>query len=97
MDSDLIRRLETLAGLACYPAEREALARDLREMVGFVDRLADYVSDWTPPPGDGESRPLRVDVRHASLTREEALSGAPAVEDGCFLTPPVSREEPDDA
>lgn len=90
MDSELIRRLETLAGLSCAPDEREALSRDLREIVAYVDRLAAFVDDSAsivPPSGDGGQ--LRPDRPHSSLSREDALSGAAETDGDHVRTPPL--------
>jgi len=97
VDPDLLRRLESLTGLACDDGERVALARDLREMVRFVERLD------VPLDGDADAQshetdvvPTREDVPQPSLPPADALSAAPAVADGCFLTPPVRPRGGDD-
>ena len=97
MDADLIRRLERLAGLDCDPAEREALLRDLRRIVDFAADLAGPGEDAEAPrPPRDRPDASRADDPGVGLPRLDALSGAPAVEDGYFLAPPVRPPEDDD-
>jgi len=93
VDTALIRRLEALTGLACDDLERERLRGDLHGLLNYVDRLADYVS------GNDEDRFLsdpryqrRADEPRRSFTTAEAVTGAPAIADNCFLCPPIHDE-----
>ena len=90
VDDLLLRRLETLAGLACDPRERDILLDDLRRMIGFVDRLDAYVADEVQEDPSSETIDRRRDdTPHCSLPADQAVASAPAVVDGCFFCPPI--------
>jgi len=94
VDAELIRRLETLAGLSCAPDEREALSRDLRGIVAFADRLAAFVEEDAPAGGPDDPHRadtvgVRADRPRPSLPRADALSGAAATDGDHVLTPPL--------
>jgi aspartyl/glutamyl-tRNA(Asn/Gln) amidotransferase C subunit len=90
VDTALIKRLESLTGLACDDRERERLRRDLGHMLDYVERLETYVSGCDPSPGvTANPDRRRADEPRHSLTTAEAQDGAPAVADGCFLCPPI--------
>jgi len=94
VDAELIRRLETLAGLSCAPDEREALSHDLRGIVAFAERLAAFVEAEAPDddladPPRAVAGCVREDRPRPSLPRDEALSGAADTDGDHVLTPPL--------
>ncbi len=88
LDDALIRRLETLAGLSCDPAEREALRRDLHLITEFVDRL-EPLAAAAPPPAEPDGVPTLREDTPAAFRPPDA---APAPADGAFLCPPPREE-----
>ncbi|KGQ21306.2 Asp-tRNA(Asn)/Glu-tRNA(Gln) amidotransferase subunit GatC [Thermus filiformis] len=84
---ELLRRLEDLARLRLAPEEEALLLEDLRRILEFVNALP--ALDETPLWQEGR---LREDVPRPSLSQEEALSVAPAQEEGFFRVDRVLEE-----
>jgi len=95
---DEVQRLAALAQIDLTDAEADELTQQL---VGVIEETA-KVSEVAKNAGDVEemSHPvavtnnLRPDEVSPSLTTEEALSGAPAVEEERFAVPQILGEEP---
>ena len=86
-----IEKIAHLARLAIDPADVDAYARDLSEILAFVDQLeAVDTRDVTPMahPLDMPQR-MREDVVTETDQREHFQAIAPAVEDGLYLVPRV--------
>ncbi|MCH1927181.1 Asp-tRNA(Asn)/Glu-tRNA(Gln) amidotransferase subunit GatC, partial [Shewanella sp. C31] len=83
---ELLRKLEGLAKVRLSPEEEALLLEDLKRILEFVDALP-QVEDG---PGEWE-RPgrRRDDAPRPSLPQAEALSVAPAQEEGFFRVPRV--------
>lgn len=92
---DEVAHLARLARLALTDDELEQLAGQLDVIVSSVARVADVAAEDIPPT----SHPLpltnvmRDDEVRPGLTQEQALSGAPAAEDGRFRVPRILGEE----
>lgn len=87
-------QLLALARLEVDEEQRQALAGDFRELLGFVAQLFDAPVD-DPPDIAEDATPAakgRPDVVTASLPRELALSNAPAAQDGYFKVPRTVEE-----
>ena len=86
-----VEQLARLARLELNDTEKEAFARQLTEIIGYVDRLK------TVDPGArsrgtgvvGAIAAFREDIVRPSLPREEALRNAPEQEDGYFRVPRI--------
>lgn len=82
-----------LARLELTAEELERFGRDLARISAHVDQLAEVkatAADLTPVlPLVPNAEAMREDVIHPSLTRDEALSGAPDPDDGFFRVPKV--------
>ena len=86
-----VEQLAHLARLELNDTEKEKFARQLTEIIGYVDRLK------TAGPGDrssgtgvvGAIAVFREDSVRPSLPREEALRNAPQQEDGYFRVPRI--------
>ena len=87
--------LARLARLELAPDELEHLATQLDVILTSVARVSQVAADDVPPTS--HALPLtnvaRPDERRPSLSQEEALAGAPAVEDGRFKVPRILGEE----
>ncbi len=91
LNLDEVRRIGALARLRLDPDEEVVVARQLAEIVAYVDRLADV-----PTGGLGAVRPAAL-REAADETREGPpgppprvlLANAPAVRDGFFVVPAV--------
>ncbi|MFZ5849865.1 MAG: Asp-tRNA(Asn)/Glu-tRNA(Gln) amidotransferase subunit GatC [Actinomycetota bacterium] len=87
--------LARLARLALPPAELDHLAGQLDVILGAVARVGEVAAADVPPT----SHPLpltnvwRSDEPRPGLTPEQALAGAPAVEEQRFRVPRILDEE----
>src|SRR3978361_492152 len=92
---DEVRHLADLARIDLDDAELDHLAPQLAGMLASVASINGVAADDVPPT----SHPLpltnvfRADVEMPSLTPEQALSGAPAVEDQKFAVPRILGDE----
>ena len=95
LSRDEVVHLARLARIELAPDELDHLAAQLDVILGAVARVSEVAADDIPPT----SHPLpltnvfRDDVVQPCLTAEEALSGAPAVEDQRFSVPRILGEE----
>jgi aspartyl-tRNA(Asn)/glutamyl-tRNA(Gln) amidotransferase subunit C len=87
----LIDKLSNLARLEFNPAEKEEIKNDLQRMIAFVEKLAELDTTGVEPllHMSPEINVLREDEPHASISREEALSVAPATDGVYFKVPKV--------
>ncbi len=92
---DEVAHLAMLARIELSDAELDHLAPQLSVILESVASLSDV--DLTDVPPMSHALPLtnvfRDDVVTPSLTQEEALSGAPAAEDGRFSVPRILGDE----
>lgn len=93
---DEVAHLARLARLDLSEDELEQLPGKLDAILGAVARVAEVAGDDIPPTSHAVplTNVLREDVVGPCLTPEQALSGAPAAEDGRFRVPRILGEEP---
>ena len=90
-----VAHLARLARLDLSEEELDHLGGQLDVILGAVARVSEVATADIPPT----SHPLplrnvvRPDVSRPGLTQEQALSGAPAAEDGRFRVPRILGEE----
>ena len=90
-----VAHLASLARLELSDDQLDHYAEQLQVILGSVAMIAEVAADDIPPT----SHPLplvnvfRADVVEPSLTAEQALSGAPAVEDRRFRVPRILDAE----
>lgn len=90
-----VAKLANLARIEMTDSELDALSSEFEVILGAVDRVQEVAKSDVKPT----SHPLpinnvtRPDVVIASLTPEEALSGAPAQEEQRFRVPQILGEE----
>ena len=93
---DEVAHLARLSRLALDDAELDRLAGQLDVILGAVAQIAE-VTDASDVPPTSHAVPLenvtRPDVVTPSLSPEQALSGAPAAEDGRFRVPRILSED----
>jgi len=95
LDRADVARLAALARIDLSDADLDRLSGQLAAIVDAVATVAEVAGEDVP----ATSHPIpmanvtRPDEVRASLTQEEALSGAPAVEDGRFRVPQILGEE----
>jgi aspartyl-tRNA(Asn)/glutamyl-tRNA(Gln) amidotransferase subunit C len=92
IDVDHVARL---ARLALTPEERERFRRQLGLILEHAEKVGEVAAEDVPPTSHPIPRPnvLRPDDPQPSLTPEEALANAPAVEDARFKVPRIIEEE----
>ncbi|HVS97368.1 MAG TPA: Asp-tRNA(Asn)/Glu-tRNA(Gln) amidotransferase subunit GatC [Puia sp.] len=90
----LIDNLSNLARLQFDATEKEAIKKDLRRMIGFVEKLGELDTTGVEPLLHMSSgfNVLREDVPQGSISRQEALAGAPATDGVYFEVPKVIRK-----
>ena len=92
---DDVAHLATLARIDLDDAELDHLAPQLSVILDSIKSISEVAADDVPPTS--HALPLtnvfREDVVVACLTAEEALSGAPQVEDQRFAVPRILGEE----
>jgi aspartyl-tRNA(Asn)/glutamyl-tRNA(Gln) amidotransferase subunit C len=97
LDRRTLAHVARLARLRLETAEAESFSQDLTKILTYFAVL----DEWTPratlaPPCQegGAFDRLRADSAEVTLTRAEALSGAPETEGGEFTLPAVVRRDP---
>jgi aspartyl-tRNA(Asn)/glutamyl-tRNA(Gln) amidotransferase subunit C len=90
-----VAHLARLARLAVTDAELDTFAEQLDVILGAVARVAELdVTDVEPMSHAVTlTNVFRADEVRPSLPREDALAGAPAVEDDKFRVPRILTEE----
>ena len=91
IDKQLILRLEELARLELSPSEREALQKDLNEILGMVEKLQELdLADVEPLTYISEiTNALRRDEIAGQVSRTGALRNAPDSKGQFFRVPKV--------
>jgi aspartyl-tRNA(Asn)/glutamyl-tRNA(Gln) amidotransferase subunit C len=90
-----VAHLARLARLALGDEELDHFAGQLDQIIGAVARVSEVAADEIPPTSHALplTNVMRDDEVRPGLTQEEALAGAPAVEDGRFKVPRILEEE----
>jgi aspartyl-tRNA(Asn)/glutamyl-tRNA(Gln) amidotransferase subunit C len=95
IDRAQVRHVAHLARLQLLPAEEERFAAQLASVLGYIEKLSQVDVSQVEPlafAGDAAQDPaalLRPDEARQTLTREEALAGAPARDEQAFLVPRI--------
>ena len=91
IDVDHVARL---ARLELTPEERERYREQLALILEHAARVQEVAADDVPPTLHPvpRSNVLRPDEHRPSLSREEALAGAPEVEDDRFKVPRIVEQ-----
>lgn len=95
LDRDRVAHLAGLARIALTDAELDRLAGELSVVLDAVAQVQEVATDDVP----ATSHPVplhnvvRADVPVPGLTAVEALSGAPAEQDGRFRVPRILEED----
>jgi aspartyl-tRNA(Asn)/glutamyl-tRNA(Gln) amidotransferase subunit C len=92
---DEVRKIAALARLRLTPQEEERLTRELGEIVGYIDHLAEFETVEEGVAGFGLDLPSveAADTAHACLPRETFLDNAPERLDGFLLVPEVKGDD----
>lgn len=92
---DEVLHLARLARLAVTDAELEALPAQLEAILSHVATVSAVAADDVVPTSHAAdlTNVTREDVVVPGLTREQALAGAPAAEQGRFRVPQILGEQ----
>ena len=95
LSEDEVRHVARLARLALTDDEVAALAPQLSSILGYAEQVGEVAADdvvaTTHPFALADV--TRPDERAPSLSRDEVLVGAPAVEQDRFAVPRIVAEE----
>lgn len=93
---DEVAHLAKLARLAVTEAELDVFVGQLDVILDSVAKVREVAADDVPPTSHAVplTNVFRKDEVRPSLTQQEALSGAPAAEDGRFRVPRILDDEP---
>jgi aspartyl-tRNA(Asn)/glutamyl-tRNA(Gln) amidotransferase subunit C len=89
IDRTEVLHVARLARLALSEEEVERMSRELSVVLGHVAKISELDLEGVPPTSHvvEVENALREDEPGPSLTREQALAAAPAVEADGFLVP----------
>src|SRR3954447_8055399 len=90
-----VAHLARLSRLALDDDELDHLAGQLDVIIGAVARVSEVAADDIPPTSHAVpmTNVFRPDVLQPCLSQQDALSGAPAAEDGRFRVPRILDPE----
>ncbi|MCO6559372.1 MULTISPECIES: Asp-tRNA(Asn)/Glu-tRNA(Gln) amidotransferase subunit GatC [unclassified Bifidobacterium] len=88
---ETVEHLGHLAQIALTDEEATRMQGELNVIADSINKVQEVASDDVEPTANPVPLEayLRPDVPEKPLTREEALSGAPATEDGMFVAPRI--------
>jgi aspartyl-tRNA(Asn)/glutamyl-tRNA(Gln) amidotransferase subunit C len=83
-----------LARIGLEPGDEDFYAEQLSGILEHIDRLQQVDTDDIPPTAQVVEivNQLREDVPRPGLTQADALSNAPAAQDGFFRVPSIQEE-----
>ncbi|MFQ5863663.1 MAG: Asp-tRNA(Asn)/Glu-tRNA(Gln) amidotransferase subunit GatC [bacterium] len=86
-----VDKIAALAKLEFSSAEKQKLAKELDQIVAYVEKLNELNTESVPPTSHvvDLKNVLREDKVEEWLTQEEALRNAPAKKHGFFSVPKV--------
>lgn len=92
---DEVAHLARLARIELTDDELDHLAPQLDVILESVARVSEIAADDIPPTSHALpiTNVTRPDEHRPGLTQNEALAGAPSVEDGRFRVPRILEEE----
>lgn len=92
---DEVAHLARLARLAVTDDELDLFAGQLDQILQSVAQVSEVAADDIPPTSHAVplTNVFREDVVRPGLDQQQALSGAPAAEDGRFRVPRILGEE----
>jgi aspartyl-tRNA(Asn)/glutamyl-tRNA(Gln) amidotransferase subunit C len=92
---DEVAHLAKLARLAVTAEELDVFAGQLDQILDAVAKVGEVARDDIPPTSHAVplTNVFREDVVRPGLSQQQALSGAPAAEEGRFRVPRILGEE----
>ena len=95
VDRALVQHVARLSSLSMGDSEADKLAAELAKIVQYVAQLEELDVSSVPPTAHVqiERMPLRLDEEKPCLSREQALAGAPRVENDGFAVTSFVEEK----
>ena len=90
-----LRGLASYARIGLSDEELPQMTEDLNNIIATLEPILEYNLEGVEPtfhPIGSLSNVMREDVEVPGLTQEQALSNAPAAQDGSFLIPSILGE-----
>lgn len=89
-----VEHIAALARLKLTDAEKNRFAKQLSDILEYAARLGELDTEKIPPTARvlDAQLPLREDISHPGLPRDEILKNAPKIKEGQFKVPPVFGE-----
>ena len=86
VDTQLVKRLESLSKIELSQQERVLMEDDLRKILSFMDKLDSLDTEGIEPARRSPVKleDLRDDIAESPALREDILSNAPRQSEGCF-------------
>ncbi|PAF43916.1 Asp-tRNA(Asn)/Glu-tRNA(Gln) amidotransferase subunit GatC [Helicobacter sp. 11S03491-1] len=91
IDDKLLQKLEKLGMIALDEDKKEAIKKDLNDILGFVDNISQLEIEDTPNSSQTQAKtPLRQDCKNNDpLIAQIVLKNAPGSQDGYFIVPKI--------
>lgn len=96
LDKETIKKLTQLCRIDCTEEEQEALLKDLKQILGYIEQLQQIDTDNVPPCNhvlEGMANVMREDEVGEVLDRETFLANAPSHIGGMIRVPPVIKQQ----
>lgn len=96
LSSEEVRHVARLARLALTDEEVEALRPQLSDILAYAQKVGEVATSDVPPTAHpyGLRNVYREDLPVDPLPHSEAMSTAPAAEDGRFRVPRIVSDDP---
>ncbi|MFT3846937.1 MAG: Asp-tRNA(Asn)/Glu-tRNA(Gln) amidotransferase subunit GatC [Lacibacter sp.] len=94
VNHELIDKLSLLARLEIKPEEKDKLQSDMKELIGFIEKLQELDTTGIEPLMHltEEINVLRTDEVQGSVSRENALLNASLKNNDFFMVPKVIKK-----
>jgi aspartyl-tRNA(Asn)/glutamyl-tRNA(Gln) amidotransferase subunit C len=94
LSRDQVRHVAMLARIGLEPGDEDFYAEQLSGILAHIDRLQEVNTDDIPPTAQVVEivNQLREDEPRPGITQEDALTNAPAAQDGFFRVPSIQEE-----
>jgi aspartyl-tRNA(Asn)/glutamyl-tRNA(Gln) amidotransferase subunit C len=95
LDKETIHRLTRLCRIDCTEEEQEALLKDLKKIIDYIEQLQEIDTQHVLPCNhilEGMANVMREDEVGGLLNREVFLANAPSHIGGMIRVPPVIKQ-----
>jgi aspartyl-tRNA(Asn)/glutamyl-tRNA(Gln) amidotransferase subunit C len=95
LTAEVVERVARLARLSLSPGELDRFARQLGDVLAYMECLNQVDTDQVAPMSHvvDLADVLRDDLPEPSLPAADAIGNAPRIEAGLFMVPPVIEQE----